>query len=366
MNPDPIFETPFKKNAQAASERIEAFWNRALLDRPAIIVTAPAAQPREYPKKTHATHADRWLDIEYAVDWAEAQVRNIYWGGDSLPLTFPNLGPEVIATGYGCPLEFGEYTTWSVPIITDWDRLEGLKFDRTNFFIETMMKMTRAMLERARGRWLVGHTDIHPGGDLAASLRGPQELCIDIAEDPDHVRKLLTKIQPAFEEFYSMIHDLIREYGQTMTTTWSPIYARGKFYIPSNDFSCMISSPKFKELFIPGLIEEIRFLDRSLYHLDGPQALRHLPLLLDIPELDAVQWVFGSGNGPAAKWAHVYKQIQDAGKCVQVVEMTAEDMNPLMDVLNPEGVVFMLSAASPEEADALVSRVARWTKAGKY
>ena len=36
--------------------------------------------------------------------------------------------------------------------------------------------------------------------------------------------------------------------------------------------------------------EQCRWLDHSLYHLDGTQALHQLPALLAIEELDAIEW----------------------------------------------------------------------------
>jgi hypothetical protein len=79
-------------------------------------------------------------------------------------------------------------------------------------------------------------------------------------------------------------------------------------------------------------------LERSLFHLDGPQALRLLDLLLDLPQLDAVQWVYGSGNGPASNWIDVYKRIQNAGKSIQLIAETAEGARTVVDQLKPQGV----------------------------
>ena len=43
--------------------------------------------------------------------------------GDSLPIAWPNLGPEIFSVFYGCPVEFGDYgTSWTAP---DSGRLGG-------------------------------------------------------------------------------------------------------------------------------------------------------------------------------------------------------------------------------------------------
>ena len=52
----------------------------------------------------------------------------------------------------------------------------------------------------------------------------------------------------------------------------------------------MVSKETFDDLFLPGIRQECRHAEASLYHLDGPNALTHLDSLLEIPELDAIQW----------------------------------------------------------------------------
>ena len=75
----------------------------------------------------------------------------------------------------------------------------------------------------------------------------------------------------------------------------------------------------FREAILPSLRREIGHMKYSLFHLDGPGALKHLDALLELDELDAVQWVYGAGAGPAARWLDVYRRIQDAGKGLQIV-----------------------------------------------
>lgn len=79
-------------------------------------------------------------------------------------------------------------------------------------------------------------------------------------------------------------------------TSWLPLVSSGRYGIPCNDFSGMISNEMFNELFLDGIRNECSFLDHSIYHLDGPSALRHIDSLLSITELDAIPLVPGAGN----------------------------------------------------------------------
>jgi hypothetical protein len=105
----------------------------------------------------------------------------------------------------------------------------------------------------------------------------------------------------------------------------------------------------------------MRWLDYSIYHLDGPGALRHLDALLAIPELNAVQWVCGEGRGPVGRWADVLRRIQDAGKNVQVFLGTNE-IDDVMRVLRPEGVMLTTWASSVEEADGVIRKISGWKR----
>ena len=122
----------------------------------------------------------------------------------------------------------------------------------------------------------------------------------------------------------------------------------------------MVSKDVFDDVFLPGISEECRHLEASLYHLDGPQALTHLDSLLEIPELSAVQWVYGAGNGCASDWIDVYKRIRAAGKGIQV-GLRPEELDLFMDEFSPEGLWLGIDADSPAQAADLVKRVEQWT-----
>ena len=125
----------------------------------------------------------------------------------------------------------------------------------------------------------------------------------------------------------------------------------------------MISDEAFEELFVPGIIRECRHMDRCLYHLDGPQALRYLDRLLEIPEIHAIQWVPGAGQDYWADWIDVYRRIQAAGKAMQFW-LPAKDLDRLFESLSPEGVwISGLSGISNrDEADAALAKLCGWTR----
>src|SRR5690606_13364738 len=148
-------------------------------------------------------------------------------------------------------------------------------------------------------------------------FRDPQQFNIDLIESPAEVKRLIRRVTDLYFQIFDKSYNRLKAAGQACST-WPGIVSSYKWYVASNDFSCMISPEMFQTFFLPGLIEECRALEASLYHLDGPDALRHLDSLLAIPELDAIQWVYGSGHGRASDWIEVYQRCQAAGKGLQI------------------------------------------------
>ncbi len=357
----------FKPDCEEVLKRYEAWWNCAVVDRPLVSIEfpKPQAERRALPRKHHASIRDRWMDTEYTVQCAEVHLQNTVHYADSLPVAWPNLGPEVFSAFYGCAMEYGEETAWSRPFLADWseESVSALRLDTGNFYFRKIMEMTDALIAAGKGRFIVGYTDLHGGGDAIAAFRDPQELLIDTIEHPGEIKNLCERITTDFLQVYDLFHEKLSAAGMP-STTWCPATCKGKFHVPSNDFSCMISDRTFEELFIPGIIRECRHMDRCIYHIDGPQALRYLDRLLDIPEIHAIQWVPGVEHDYWADWVGVYQRIQQRNKALQILSVPAGDLHRLFETLRPEGVWIssVSGIADRQEAEAALRAIARWTK----
>ena len=341
-------------------DRQDAFWSGAILDRPVVVMTSWKGG-HTVPDKAYATVRERWLDPQGVAARAAAQVKNTAYFGDALPSFMPNLGPEVFNAFLGMDLEFGEQTSWSVPNLHDWNASDALRFDRANSYWRTMESLTQALLAAGQGLFYVGLTDFHPGGDACAAFRDPLQFNIDLIESPDEVARLVRTVTELYFEVFAAAKARLSAARQAQCT-WAGIVSRLNWYVPSNDFSCMISKEMFDTFFLPGIIEECRALEASIYHLDGPGALHHLDSLLAIPELNAIQWIFGAGHGRASDWLHVYQRCQAAGKGIQVYA-GLDELETLIGALRPEGVwLNVIGVDGRETADAVLRRVAKWLK----
>lgn len=344
----------WKENWEETKQKYLEYWSRENHDRPIISVTAPRNGYVPKMVKGPENLRDRWLDTEYVIKKARENFNATYFGGESFPQLWPNLGPDIFGAILGCDLEFGQETSWAENIIDSWGNVKDFKFDPENKWWKKIKQMTEDIAADSKGDYIVGITDIHPGIDGIVSLRGPENVCLDLIDNPEAIKKANFQLFDIFKKVTDELYDITtrNQYG---SSNWMGVWHPGKWYVTSCDFICMISQDMAEEFVLPELIDEIKYLDASIYHLDGPGALKHLDRLLEIPELKGIQWVYGAGQPTASHWIPVLKKIQDAGKTIHV-DIVPEEIDILLQELKPEGVFFSTRCRTEEEAREIVKK----------
>jgi len=353
-----------KPDFDQSLRRFEAWWDGQIVDRPPLTVGVWRLSKPKQPRKKHASLRDRWMDVDYQIDCVEASLAGAQYLADSFPCYFPNLGPEVCGTLFGCELEFAEETSWSKPVLASCREVIGKKPDLQNEYWRTLRKGIDASLRRGQGRWITGITDFHTNADLLAALRDPQELCIECADDIEAVAEACDYVTDFFGEIFDDIWQPIASAGQPCTT-WTPSLHVGRGTVLQCDFICMISPAMFAKIIRPALQREVDYFEKSIYHLDGPGALRHLDAVLEMDGLNAVQWVYGAGQGSARDWIEVYRKIQAAGKAMEILCANFEDAVEVAGHIKPPGAWFhVYKRYPPAEVEAFCKRLEAWS-AGK-
>lgn len=360
-----IEQLKLKPDFDRTVARFEAWWQGEIVDRAPVTLWVAPSRPYQGPVSTHRTQRERWLDVEYAVEAAVAAMERTDYVGDSFPILNPNVGPEITATLFGCELDFTADSSWSQPVVHElsgWHRIIESRPSFDNLYWRTVERMTDYAIEVCDGRFVPGITDLHGNYDILAALRDPQLLCVDLMDDPALIQRAGRHVAQAYVAAFNRLYDKIAAAGFG-STTWCPMYHAGPAYVPSCDFWCMVSAEIASELIFPDIVTETEPLARSIFHLDGPQALRHLDLLLDWPKLEAVQWVYGDGQGPAARWMDVYRRIVRAGKSVQLLAQDASDALAVLEEVGARGVWVTVGQgfATVEEAEAFLREVGRFS-----
>ena len=350
----------FGQDHQWLKERWLQFWNKENHDRPIIYgaVSLPEGMrsERDMELQTPVSLAEKWENPAYIVAKMRESLGKTLFCGEGLPVLNPNLGPDIVGAVAGCDITYGEDTSWAHPVVKDWETYPEILFEENNIWWQKIKAITEAAVHDAKGEYLVGITDLHPGTDGLVSLRGPQELCYDLADTPELILERNEQVLEVHKEMYRRLNAIIAPV-QEGTINWMGIWhPEKKWYVVGSDFSCMVSGEDYDRFVLPGIRQEVDFLEASIYHLDGPDALRHLDKILAIENLNGVQWVPGAGQKPAREWIDVLQKIQNAGKLV-VIGCEPEDILPICEALEPEGVALGLNGCkSPEEFQEILRK----------
>jgi len=156
---------------------------------------------------------------------------------------------------------------------------------------------------------------------------------------PDKILQLGSRIIEVWHRCYQELYAYLQP-SQPESSTWMRIWSPKRWYPIECDFAVMLSPQKFTTLVVPLLKAQCQQLDHVIYHLDGPQQIRHLDPLLDLPELDGIQWIPGENhpdNTGSPRWIPLYKKVQDRGKRLVLDKVPASSIPlPEKDVLAPK------------------------------
>ena len=354
-------ELQSKPDFEEALARVAAWFAHEPLERPLVRFSehnADFAGNHALAGRTWPDLKSRWFDAKFQVDFCLASLRGRTFHGETFPLFWPNLGPNVYAAFHGAELDYGEVTSWVRHCVHDWSDVPKLAFRRDNPYFQKIDELTRIALEKAPGQFLVGYTDLHGSLDCAADWRDPQVLCMDLIDSPQRVHELVHLANENFLAVYDHYHAVLKSHGQP-SVTWMGIPAVGKMHIPSCDFTALVSPEAFCEFYLPSLLREVEHMTHNIFHVDGKGMLRHLDRILEIPQIQAIQWVQGVGSDlPVMQWLSVIRRIQAAGKGV-VVDLQLEELEPFMAAMKPEGL-YLCIAAEEAVQPAILRRLTKW------
>jgi len=349
-----------KPDFDQAMQRIYAWYNQEIIDRPPIRFSAHNAEYAASPhlKKSWPSLKERWFDTEYQVDFFIDSIKGKKFYAETFPVFCPNLGPEVYTAFHGSELEYMEVTSYSVPFIQNPEDIDRIQFDKNNPYFRKIEEMTLLALEKCEGRYLVGYTDLHPGMDCVAAWIDPQQLCIEMLVNPDMVRKLIRLANLHFQEVFDYFDNMLKSHNQ-LSVTWMSIPSYGKMHIPSSDFSAMISTELYLEFVHPITVSEVKPMTHNVYHVDGKGVARHIDHILDIKEINAIQWVQGMGyDTPIMQWVPFIKKIQAAGKSL-VLDIQVSELEDFIAAVEPEGIMLCISADEAVQPD-IIKRIEKW------
>jgi len=354
----------WKPNWEQTKENLTRWWHREGLVigmwgatvgiRPHEDLSRPEKRP---PKDTAAYYTD--TRTRARINHYDMCMQS--YPADMFPVANTDMGPGCLALFLGSEPEFREDTVWMHPCLEE-DRPESLppiRFDPANKWWKIHRETIEETLALGRGKYLVGLPDLYGGIDTLGLMRGIEYFMMDLIERPEWVQEKTAEVDQVLFEVAELLFGMIRlEDGSTADQNFR-LWAPGATMHLQCDLSAMISPAMFEQFAVPFLTRQSQWFEYSMFHLDGQACLKHLDMILDIEEIDAIEWTPDpkGPQGGSPEWYDLYRKILDAGKSVQAINIWPDETLPLLDAIGGKGLYVLGLFASEEEVEQVLKDV---------
>lgn len=334
-----------KERYAKIAEDFELWWEHKL-ERPIIQVTLTNTSNAltgdffgsNYRRDILSAMYNMELSVSEAVQRIDDAYSNVEFYGDAFPVFY--MRPTGIMGSF-----LGQSHSINENLGTVWffneekepkelEEVQQLKLNREIPLFQRSIELTKEVQKHFEGKVAVGVPDLGGVYDILASIVDSNILLVDLCEEEDDVIKAAWNIHEEFKKALDDFQSVIDPSAIPGYTCWATMLSQKPYFVLQNDFSAMISNEMFEDFYLPILQKECQYIPRTIYHLDGPGAVRHLDSLLSVPELDGVQWLNGAGAPGLDKWPDIYKKIKAAGKLCQVFINGAEELHYIDDIVD--------------------------------
>ena len=375
----------YKDNWQETKEKFTNYWNHKNTGRPLmrIITRKPEIEHLSDGKPHEGSNAEvfcqgLYYDLPEELKWKDmvdkyrdpervvARYRDFCEKHVFMAESFPNLevawGPGSVAAYLGSEIGFKEDTVWFEPCLEDWEDYPALTFDPENKWFKEHLAFVKRVKELAGDDFQVDMPDLMENIDVLSSLRGAQDLMMDLMEDPDEIIDRIHQVDDVYFDYYDRFQGVVKDADGGNAWSCFQIWAPGRLAKLQCDASGMISADFFREFVQESLRKQTEKLDYVLYHLDGPGAIKHLDALMELDGINALQWTPGDAgpDGTCPDWDPIYDKVIGAGKSLWIKVYSGEfedwirNMDRIVQKYGSHSVFFFLPEMSYEQGKALI------------
>jgi len=253
-------------------------------------------------------------------------------------------------------------TVWIHKSFRSWDEAPDWERDWDDSGWRQLVETIELLVESSAGRFFVGLPPLLTPNDLLSVLREPKTFLTDLVDEPDLVKSALQQMTLNMLRMYEALCAIIHRRFEGIHHHY-PVWCPEPLITVQSDVSCMLSPAMFEEFIIPELETLSSTVGRAIYHLDGPDAVKHLDRVLDLPHLSMLQWVPGAGQpGGFEHWMHIFKRAQEKGKRIYLPCAPSQLQTAIREFRPELTFVLMGEVASIEEAQKLMRDAERWTR----
>ncbi|MFV0528890.1 MAG: trimethylamine corrinoid protein 2 [Lachnospiraceae bacterium] len=376
----------YKKNWEETKVKWKNYWEHKNEGRPLMCVIARKPEIEQFStgEPTEGGYRDvicqgkyynlpeelKWADMEDKYQNAErivARYRHFCETHEFLGESFPNLnvdfGPGSLASYLGSDIGFSEDTVWFKHCLDGWDDVPDFKFDPENEWYQKHIKLVKECRALVGDDFYVDMPDLMENVDVLASLRGAQDMIYDMIDEPEITQERIDQITAIYYDYFNSFYDIIKGAEGGNAYTVFQIWGPGKTVKLQCDFSAMMSPDNFREFIQESLRTQAEKADQVLYHLDGPDAIRHMDALMEIDGIDALQWTSGDAgpDGTLEDWDVIYDKARAAGKSLWVkvysggFEDWIKNVDRIVQKYGSHSLFLLFPEMSLEQAETLLA-----------
>lgn len=333
--------------------RWEAWWHGGMIDRPILVGSVNSDPRRPITKRLELLHEpDAWMETKLR------DMQQLHRVGDALPNIRTDFGPVFLGALLGGALEFGADTSWTHAFIDDsWSNAPDWTILEDGPWWKRFRELTERVAQDAAGRYVLCTPDFGGSADVLLNLRSAEALCMDLVVQPEVVQSSIDAIYEAWRHAFTDVYRTAMRTGAGVIH-WLGAWSNVPYMIPACDFCCMIGPDAFETTFLPDIARQAAAVGRALFHLDGPEAARHIDALLEAPSIQAIQFTPGDGSPSTRRWIDMFRKIQARGRSLLII-CPLDEVLTLCDALEPEGLAFLPDARDVEQLDAVYAALCR-------
>jgi len=351
----PIFSV--RNDWPNVQQRWCAFWDRQNSDRPCISITCLRQTDMPIPVVPESIEM-RYMNPEYLSSQIEYYFASTSFYGEAPPAA-PH---QMAGTVLGCisNIDFSEGAIEIKPVIKSINEKIPWYPGPDDLWRPKVEKIVNKILDMALGTFMVDQMSQYPLNDLIPLLRGSTEFMMDLVDDPDLCVQKLRELFPLWLENSQYFRSLLdSRQGECGTVLWNGTWSPDRVRDVQSDMSVMISKEMFERFVLPELDMVSDYYDYLWYHVCGCK--RHLGSLLTRSYIRAFQYAPNPHEPPNGS-AHIdfYREIQAAGRCLDISVENNEDMEYVIRHLRPEGLSIHTHVQKKEDAELLIANAFKW------
>jgi len=340
-----------KKEIKEKLEKIERWWKGKGTEP---LISCSILRSKNFIDLNRIWENEKTLpDFDKLVDGQIDNLKNYEFLGiayPSLPHLWGGRGTPMPIAGYiGGRVIFREDTVWVDRTIEDWEKVK-IEVREDNFWLNMSKKLIEKQVERFNGEFLLENSHLGDALTCFSLMRGIEDLLIEIVEIPEIIIEKIDEFVSAWIKAHNLLYSIFKEKipGDATWLIWAP----GKTDACQCDFSTMIS-PKYFEKFVVYELDKMKnYLEYMVWHLDGPEEIKHLDILLSLPYIKAIQIVPGAGKPPCSSslWLPVIERILKSGRGV-ILPMSEDDIDLFMNNFYSGRVIYWVSPLDIEKEE---------------